>query len=171
MPPLPLLNPMHNADDYGQPWAYSGQLPQGLGYNSEHEFVAYAPPRSPHPVYDPARPPTPPDQTIIALRRSDGSHIEDVNPILPANQNTPPQRRSSLLDSSSASSFASGEDKGNIPRRLSSYSRALNPGMQGMPIPPALPAKFRLDEEDGQRPYSGIANDDSIDHPLKVANE
>jgi len=175
-PPLPLRNPLHPVGSYEEPPVHHGKLPQGPGYNGEYEVAAYVLPRSPNPVYDPARTATPPDLNLVAATTTDvGSHLNEVTAILPHSQIMPPQRRSSLFDSLPASPSAPAENKSDFSRRLSSHSRILNPGMQEMPIAPALPAKFGSDEDedDGERPYSGVESDLSHDIriALKVANE
>jgi hypothetical protein len=162
--PLPLRIPAQPADGYGQPASYNGQPPQGPGYSSEYEYAAHIPPRSPNPVHDPGRNPK------VAATPSNGSNLDQVNPILPPSQNLALQRNGSLSNSPPASPAASGENKGNLSRSLSSHSRALNPGLQEMPVAPPLPAKFGTDGDDGERPYSGIGGDFSHDihRALKV---
>jgi len=169
--PAPPLLSAHPADGYGQPPIYHGQLLQGPGYNSTGACAAYVAPRTPNPIYDPARPPTPP-ANIIAAMPSGGPRPDEVNPILPPSQNMPVQQYGSPFDSPPSSSPASGENKGNLSRYLSSHSKALNPGMQDMPVASPLPAKFGSDNDDGERPYSGMESDFGYDinRALKVCH-
>jgi hypothetical protein len=168
--PLPLRTQVHPADGYGQPLAYHGQLPQGMGNSSEHKYAVYALPRYPNPLYDPAHAPAPPDLNIIPATLNNDSHIGEVSPILTFTQNMPTQRRRSLSDSPPASPATSSENKPTFSTPSSSHSKALDPGMQEMPVAPPLPPKFGTDDDFDEKPKSDIDSDFAHDirRALKV---
>lgn len=151
MAPLPLGTQARSADNYRQPLAHDGQMLQAPSVPSQ----------STDPVYDPARTPILPDLNVVAATPSSSSHTDEVNPILPSGQNI------------SASLLASDEDRHAFSKSITSHSRALNPGMQEMPIAPPLPAKFGTDEDYSESAYSAIESDFAHDirRALKVANQ
>jgi len=153
---LSLPSPAHSADGHGQPPAYHGQRPQGLGYNSEYKYVSA---RSPYPAHN-----------LTSSPSNNRSHLEG-NPILLPGQNMLIQPHTSFDSSPAASPFTSWDDQDRLSRRPSSHSRTLNPGIQEMPVAHPLPAKFGSDE-DGEyepyEPYSGIDGGDATHSALKV---
>lgn len=161
---------------------------QGQGYSSNVQASQYQiPPRSPYPVYDPARSPPPmateypafgdrgaptiPQLNIISATPHSGTGVlsgsDDLDQPLPMPNFTPPSATAAagapprvLNTSSTDGKEALAKDKG------SSHSRVLDPTLPQLPQSSVLPASFG--EVDGKADSAG---DSALSYTLKVANE